>query len=298
VDADSLLEADALMRASKLFVEDRTVVATGGIVRVLNGCAISQGKVVDVLAPKRMIECFQSVEYIRGFLVGRTFWNCANSMLIVSGAFGIFRKDILIAIDGYRKTVGEDIDVVVRMHRHCIDRKIPHRIVFVPDPVCWTQVPVDYVSLLKQRNRWHRGLIDCLRYNRGMIFNPKYGYVGMVALPYYVLVEALGPLVEITGYASFVVCYFLGMANREMALIFIVLAVVWGMSLNVGAILLDNLIYRRYRRLKDLVKVSSFAFTEYLGYRQLVVVERLIATLTFFRRHWDQPTRKTMVSDE
>lgn len=294
VDADSLLEDEALMRASKLFVEDRTVVATGGIVRVLNGCVIRQGKVAEVLAPKRMIECFQSVEYIRGFLVGRTFWNTGNSTVIVSGAFGIFRKDILFAINGYRKTVGEDIDIVVRMHRHCIDQKIPHRIVFVPDPVCWTQVPADYVSLLKQRNRWHRGLIDCLRFNRGMILNPKYGYVGLMALPYFVLVEALGPLVEFLGYTSFVVFYFYGMINREMALIFIVLAIIWGMSLNVGAILLDNLIFRRYKRLKDLVKITLFAFFEYLGFRQLIVVERLFATLTFFRKDWNQPTRKTM----
>lgn len=298
VDADSLLEEDAMIRAAKLFVEDREVIATGGIVRVLNGCTIVNGKVADVLAPRKMIECFQSVEYIRGFLVGRTSWNFTNSMLIISGAFGIFRKDILLAINGYRKTVGEDMDIVVRMHRHCLEKRIPYKVVFVPDPVCWTQVPGDYWSLLKQRNRWHRGLIDCLWHSRGMTLNPRYGSIGLFAFPYYILVEALGPLIEFSGYVGFALFYLLGMINRDFALLFLLLAVVWGMSLNVGAILLDNLIYRRYKHLGDLMKMTLFAFLEYFGYRQLLVVERLVATFMLFRRDWGKPVRKAIEHEQ
>lgn len=292
VDADSLLEEDALMRAAKLFVEDREVVASGGIIRVLNGCTVANGKVTEVRAPSRLIECLQSVEYLRGFLVGRTSWNWTNSMLIISGAFGIFRKDIVLAIGGYRKTVGEDMDIVIRMHRHCADRRMPCKVVFVPDPVCWTQIPSDYRSLLQQRNRWHRGLIDSLWHNRAMMLNPRYGAVGLLAFPYFLVAEALGPLIEFTGYLSFVVFFFMGMLSRDFALLFLFLAVVWGMSLNVGAVLLDNLIYRRYKGVPDLLKISACAFLECLGYRQLLVVERLFATFMVFRRDWGKAERE------
>ena len=292
VDADSLLEEDALMRAAKLFVEDREVVASGGIIRVLNGCTVVNGKVTEVRAPSRLIECLQSVEYLRGFLVGRTSWNWTNSILIISGAFGIFRKDILLAIGGYRKTVGEDMDIVIRMHRHCSDRMMGAKVVFVPDPVCWTQVPGDYRSLLQQRNRWHRGLIDSLWHNRGMMLNPKYGSVGLLAFPYFVICEALGPLVEFFGYLSFVAFFCMGMLSRDFVLLFLFLAVVWGMSLNVSAVLLDNLIYRRYKGVSDLVKIVSSALLECLGYRQLLVVERLIASFMVFRADWGKAERE------
>lgn len=298
VDADSLLEEDALMRAAKVFVEDREVVASGGIIRVLNGCTVVNGKVTEVRAPSRLIECLQSVEYLRGFLVGRTSWNWTNSILIISGAFGIFRKDIVFAIGGYRKTVGEDMDIVVRMHRHCMDRNIPCKVVFIPDPVCWTQVPADYRSLLVQRNRWHRGLMDSLWHNRSMTLNPKYGAVGMLAFPYFIFAEALGPLIEFFGYLTFIFLFFTGLLSRDFALLFLFLAVIWGMSLNVGAILLDNLIYRRYKGLGDLLKVTLAGFLECLGYRQLLVVERLIATFTLFKRHhWGKPAREEIVHE-
>ena len=299
VDADSLLDADALMRAAKLFVEDREVVATGGIVRVLNGCRVVNGKVAEIFTPGSALETFQSVEYTRGFLTGRTAWNFANSLMVISGAFGIFRKDIVLAINGYRKTMGEDMDIVVRIHRHCLEQKVKYKIAFVPDPVCWTQVPSDWASLLRQRNRWHRGLIECLWHNRVMLFNPRYKAVGLFAFPYFLIVEALGPTIEFIGYMLFIILALLGMLNRDMSLLFIMLAVVWGMSLNLGAILLDNLIFRRYERVWDLVKLSLFAVLEYLGYRQLIVVERLFATLLYFRKdQWGKQNRKEIINEQ
>lgn len=298
MDADSLLEGDALTRASKLFVEDREVIATGGIIRVLNGCAVSGGKITSVKAPRRIIECFQSVEYVRGFLTGRTSWNFFNSLLIISGAFGVFRKDVVMAVGGYRKSVGEDMDLVVRLHRHCCKEKIAYKIHFVPDPVCWTQVPTDYRSLLKQRNRWHRGLIDSLRHSRGMIFNPRYGKVGLVGIPYFILIEALGPAIEFAGYLSFVIFFFFGYLSREYAILFLLVSILWGMWLNVGSILLDNLIFRRYHSAWDLMKLSIFGILEFIGYRQLISVERLIATFTFWKTEWGKVKRQEIDHDD
>ncbi len=292
IDADSLLEESALLRASRLFVEDKLVIATGGTVRVLNGSVVKGGRVVEIRAPKKLIETFQVIEYVRGFLSGRTAWNIFNSLLIISGAFGIFRKDMVMEIKGYRHTVGEDMDLVVRLHKHCIENKIPYRIVFTPDPVCWTQVPSDLKSLLKQRNRWHRGLIDALWYSKKMFLNPKYGWVGLLGYPYFVFVEALGPIIEFLGYFGVVLFYIFGLLNRDFALLFFLVAFGWGVLISVGSILLDNLLYRRYGSLIDILKLVLYSVFEIFGYRQLIVMERFVATFQFWYRNWGKPKRK------
>jgi cellulose synthase/poly-beta-1,6-N-acetylglucosamine synthase-like glycosyltransferase len=251
IDADSILEETALLRASRIFVEDRHVIATGGSVRVLNGSVVKDGKVVEIRSPKKWIETFQVIEYVRGFLTGRTAWNIFNSLLIISGAFGIFRKDMVMDVGGYRKTVGEDMDLVVRLHRHCIDKGIPYKILFIRDPICWTQVPSDVKSLLSQRNRWHRGLIDSLWHSRVMFLNPKYRWIGLFGFPYFFFVEALGPTVEFIGYLSVVLFYLTGLLSREFALLFFLVAFLWGSLISMGSILLDNLMYRRYGRLRE-----------------------------------------------
>jgi cellulose synthase/poly-beta-1,6-N-acetylglucosamine synthase-like glycosyltransferase len=297
IDADSLLEHDALLRASRLFVEDREVIATGGIVRVLNGCTVEEGIVNEVRAPKKSMECFQAVEYMRGFFSGRTSWNFFGSLLIISGAFGIFRKDMVMAIEGYRHTVGEDMDLVVRLHKHCKDKKIRYKIVFVPDPVCWTQVPSDIPSLLKQRNRWHRGLIDSLWFNKEMFMNPKYGTVGLIGYPYFVFVEALGPMIEFLGYFGFIIFYLFGFISRDFAFLFFAVAIVWGMWINLGSILLDNLIYLRYKGIKDILKLCMYGLMEFLGYRQLIVMERLLATFQFWKKGWGKAKRQEIKSE-
>jgi cellulose synthase/poly-beta-1,6-N-acetylglucosamine synthase-like glycosyltransferase len=297
IDADSLLEHDALLRASRLFVEDREVIATGGIVRVLNGCTVEQGVVTGVKAPKKPLECFQAVEYIRGFLSGRTSWNFFGSLLIISGAFGIFRKDMVMAIGGYRHTVGEDMDLVVRLHKHCRDTGIRYKIVFVPDPVCWTQVPDDIASLLKQRNRWHRGLIDSLWFNREMFLNTKYGTVGLVGYPYFMFVEALGPMVEFLGYFGFIIFYLFGFISRDFAFLFFVISILWGMWINFGSVLLDNLMYLRYKGTGDVLKLCFYGLIEFLGYRQLIVMERLLATFQFWKKGWGKAKRQEIKSE-
>lgn len=297
IDADSLLENDALLRAARLFVEDKEVIATGGIVRVLNGCEVEGGMVTAVQVPKKAIEAFQAVEYTRGFLSGRTGWNFLNSLLIISGAFGIFRKDMVMAIKGYRHTVGEDMDLVVRLHKYCRENNIRYKIIFVPDPVCWTQVPSDIGSLLKQRNRWHRGLIDSLWFSKEMFFNPAYGVIGLIGYPYFLFIEALGPLIEFIGYIGFILFYIFGLLNREFAILFFTIAFLWGMWINVGSILLDNFIYKRYKNLKEILRLCKFGLLEFFGYRQLIVIERLLATFQFWKKTWGKPKRQEIKSD-
>ncbi|HXE98538.1 MAG TPA: glycosyltransferase family 2 protein, partial [Dongiaceae bacterium] len=189
-------------------------------------------------------------------------------------------------------------DLVVRLHRHCHEKKIRYKVVFVPDPVCWTQVPADLESLLKQRNRWQRGLVDSLWHNRKMLFNPRYGKVGLIAFPYFLLVETLGPVVEFFGYAVFLVFFLFGSINRELIVLFFLLAIFWGIWINLGSILLDNLIYKRYRGIRDLLKLCFFGTFEFLGYRQLIVVERFIAGFFFLEKSWGKQQRQEIHDDK
>lgn len=292
IDADSLLEPDALLKASKLFIEDDELIATGGIVRVINGCRVKDGAVLEIALPKSMLEATQVLEYTRAFLSGRTGWNLLKSLLIISGAFGVFRKDVVVAVNGYRKTVGEDMDLVMRMHRHCLDNKIPYKIFFVPDPVCWTQVPYTMTMLRKQRNRWQRGLIDCMRNNRGMILNPKYGKVSLFGVSYFVFVEIIGPIVELLGYISIPIFWLLGVLNVKFLLLLITVAILWGISINIAAVLLDNFNYRRYKRNRDILRLCLLSVIEFFGYREILLLERIKATFTFRELSWGTQDRK------
>ncbi|MFN8579041.1 MAG: glycosyltransferase family 2 protein [Candidatus Sericytochromatia bacterium] len=295
IDADSLLENDSLLRAINLFLEHKEMIAVGGVVKILNGCTTEEGIVKDIKAPKNIIEAFQCIEYVRGFLSGRTTWNTlGNSLMIISGAFGIFRKDLVVNLGGYRATIGEDMDLVVRLHKHCRLNKIPYKIFSIPVPVCFTQVPSNINALIKQRNRWHRGLIDSLLHSKTIFFNPRYGSVGMLAFPYFVFIEAFGPFVEIIGYIGLVFLYIFGYLSFEFALLFFIVSILWGMLLNLSSILLDTLLYRKYADFKSIILLCIYGFLENLGYRQLLLIDRFLATFQFTRKKWDKAERKTI----
>ncbi len=296
IDADSILEEDSLLRLGQKFLLNKRLVAVGGAVRVLNGCRVENAQVREVRAPARLIECMQAAEYMRGFFVGRMGWHRVDSLLIISGAFGVFRKDLMTAVGGYRKTVGEDMDVVIRLHRHCVDHGIAYDVGFVPEPVCWTQVPSDIRSLLQQRNRWQRGLVDCLWHNRDMFMNPRYGKVGLIGFPYFFFFELLGPLVEFLGYIGFALFALLGWVNVPFATLFFLFAVLWGMWLNAAGVLIDNLVVHRYMRLRDTLKVAFWGSLEFVGFRQLVAIERMIGTFQLSRDRWGEIRRHRVES--
>lgn len=294
IDADSILEKEGLLRAVRMFVVDKKVIATGGIVRVINGSGVRDGEIVDYRSPRGIIENFQAVEYTRGFLSGRTAWNYLGSLLIISGTFSLFRKDLAMAVGGYRKTVGEDMDLVVRLHKYCREKDIPYRVLFVPDPVCYTQVPSDFKSLWKQRNRWQRGLVDSLFYSKKMLFNPHYGSVGLFGFPYFLFVEALGPVVELLGYTGVILFLGFNLLSWEFAVLFFIVAVLWAMWINLGSILVDEILYRRYSKLRDTLKLCFFGLIEMLGYRQIITLDRFLATFCFNNKKWGKAKREEL----
>ncbi len=284
IDADSILEDNALLKVVKPFLEDEDVIAVGGIVRIANGCEIEHGRVKSVRLSKKRLPKFQVVEYLRAFLSGRMGWGAINGLLIISGAFGLFRKDVILACGGYRHdTVGEDIELVARMHRYMFEHKQSHRVVFVPDPVCWTEAPEKLKVLGRQRNRWHRGLLDTLSLHGTMLFNPRYKIIGMLSVPYFFFFELLGPVFEMAGYLIVTYSFLTGFINLQSLLLFTVVAIIYGMLFSVGAVLLEEISFHRYPRARDLFTLMMFALLENLGYRQLTVLWRIKGVVDYYR---------------
>lgn len=285
VDADSLLDAEALLRASRLFIEDETVVAVGGTVRPMNGAVVREGQVVEMRLPRKWIERFQALEYARAFFTGRAGWSRFGALLIISGAFGVFRREAVMEAGGYATdTVTEDMELVMRLHQRYREARTPYRILFTPDPICWTEVPSDLRTLRQQRNRWHRGLMETLWRYRRMTLNPRYGAVGMVGMPYFWLFEALSPVIEVTGYLLLPIMFILGIAEPSFVALFVVLALLYGILLSEMAVGIETMLLSRYPRIRDRLLLFAAAFLEFLGYHQILAVERLISMFQIRRK--------------
>ncbi len=301
IDADSILEDSALLKVAKPFLEDERVIAVGGIVRIANGCEIERNRIKKVRLSKKHLPIFQVVEYFRAFLSGRMGWSAINGLLIISGAFGLFRKDVVLACGGYNHdTVGEDMELVARMHWYMRENNLPYRVVFVPDPVCWTEAPETLKMLGRQRNRWHRGLLDTLLIHGSMMFKRRFGVIGLLSIPYYLFFELLGPVIETLGYVFVVFSYFFGVVDVQVLLLFFVVAIIYGMLFSVGAVLLEEISFHRYPRARDLSKLIIFAVLENFGYRQLTVLWRIKGLWDYFRgvRTWGTMQRTGFVTTQ
>jgi cellulose synthase/poly-beta-1,6-N-acetylglucosamine synthase-like glycosyltransferase len=295
IDGDTMLDPGALSRLVWEFQAAPETVAVGGIVRIVNGSTFEDGRLVKVRTPPNLLPNLQIIEYLRAFLGGRIGWSKCGMLLIISGAFGLFRRDVCVAAGGYDPTtVGEDAELVLRLHRYQRERGKPCRITFFPDPICWTEGPEDLRTLLRQRDRWQRGLIEMIARHRKMLFRPRYGRIGCVAMPYFVVFELLGPTIECVGYTLFALAIALGVIQIQFALAFLFIALTYGLVLSFLVILMEERAFRRYPGWKDLMRMALCAVIENLGYRQLLAVVRMRAwyTLTRGNRHWGEMTRK------
>lgn len=295
IDADSILEPEALMRAALPFVENPDTLATGGIIRIVNGCTVDEGRVTKIDMPDSWLACFQVVEYLRAFLSGRVAMSAANALLIISGAFGVFRRDAVLEVGGFRHdTIGEDMEIVARLHRRWRDTNRPYRIVFQPDPVCWTEAPESRKILASQRNRWQRGTCQVLSYHLAMLANPKYGSVGLLAMPYFLIFEAVGPLIEVSGYLVTAFAVSVGMLDIVFAELVFLAAVVFGAMISLTSVMLEEISFRRYPKVRHLLLLAALGVLENFGYRQLTTYWRLRGVIDFVRKKqaWGVMTRK------
>lgn len=296
VDADSVLERDSLARVVRPFMKDPSVIATGGTVRPANGCLVQNGFLVEVSLPKSLLAKFQVVEYIRAFLFGRLGWSAVNGALVISGAFGAFRKDAVIAAGGYRAgTIGEDMELVVRLHRFMRQNQQPYRIAFVPEAICWTEAPEDIQTLRSQRIRWQRGLSESLSSNWGLMFSRNGGVAGHVAFPIMVLFEWLGPIFELSGYLFMGVTWAVGITSSKAIAAFLFVSVGLGFLFSISSLLLGEMQFHLYPKKRHLLIMSIVAGFENFGYRQINSYWRLLGLYHWLRNGeaaWGQMKRK------
>ena len=270
IDADTMLAADALSRAVLPFLEDPVTVAVGAYIAIANGCRIEHGRIAEIALPRSWFARFQIVEYMRAFLLFRLACASQNAVVIISGAFGLFRRDAVIAVGGYdRNAIGEDMDLTLRLQRHFRARREPLRITFDPNPLAWTQAPEDWQSLRSQRHRWRRGLLQALWRYRRMIGNPRFGAAGLWSLPYVAFFEGLGPIIETAGYLVTIVAALLGYLNWQYFYMMIAVSVLFGAAVTLLAVLFSDLTSRQYMRGRELVLLVVIAILESFGYRQL-----------------------------
>lgn len=283
IDGDSVLDANALLKAVRPFVRDpdRTV-AVGGSIRIANGCEVFAGRVVHADFPSRILPRIQAVEYIRSFLFDRMAWSLSGGLLIISGAFGLFDRKILIESGGFATdSLGEDMELTVRLHRRLSEADADYRVRFVPDPVCWTEAPENLKILRRQRIRWHKGLLDTLWRHRSMFFRKRFGSAGMFAMPCYVLFEVLGPILELSGLVVVPLCWIFGILAADIAMALLLLVGCMGVAFSLFAILLDDIAFRPYPSMGSLVALASAAILENFGYRQVTAWWRVRATFEF-----------------
>lgn len=295
VDADSLLEADGLLRVVQPFMEDpERVVAVGGTVRVANGCGVRAGRIRHVALPKKLLPMLQTVEYLRAFMMARLAWGRLGCLMIVSGAFGLFRRDVVIELGGYStETVGEDLELVIRLHRHAREAGRDYRIDFVPEPVCWTQVPESLGVLARQRQRWQRGALESFFIHKDMLVKRRYGRVGRLGLGHILLLDVVTPIIEVIGYILLPFFWMNGTINTEFFLAYLAMTFAFGVFISVASLILEEFERRRVPRAVDLVRLTLAAILENFGYRQLANIWRIQGHWHYLRGagHWGKQAR-------
>ncbi len=295
LDADSRIEPDALLKLSIEFLKNTDTIVAGGLVRIANGFKIRDGRVSGFSMPEKMVERFQIVEYYRSFLSGRVSWGATNSMLIVSGAFGVFKKQAVIEVGGYKtNTIGEDMEIVVRLHRYMRTHKRKYKIIFCEDSVCWTQGPMSVADIRSQRRRWQIGLFDTLISHKGLFLNPRYGMIGLMAIPYNWIFELFGAVVESLGYVIIPFSLLMGELNMFFFTMYFLLAVMLGVILSIGSLILEQYTRKSVMSAKQCLSLSLYAILENFGYRQLITVFRLEGILKYrkLRKTWGKIKRK------
>lgn len=297
IDVDCILDQVAMTTLVKPFLQatKKRVIATGGVVRVANSCEIHDGFLQSVEVPKKLIPRFQALEYIRAFLLGRMAWSYLDGLILISGAIGVFDKEIAIAAGGYDlKTVGEDMEIVVRMRKYMHKIKEPYEVAFVPDPLCWTEVPETWDALGKQRNRWTRGTIETLVKHKALFFNPRYKLIGLLSYPYWFFFEWLAPILEFIGVVLTIVLFLLGRLHTDFFLLMLVLVYSYAIFFSLLGLLAEEVSFRKYKSGKDIWRLIIAALLEPILYHPFLVIQAIMGNIDYIRgkKSWEKTKRK------
>lgn len=295
LDADSILQRDSISNIVMPFMEDDTTIAVGGSIKVANQVVLDKGQVIKVMPPKKILTIFQTIEYYRVFLTTRVWFNSFNGNLIISGAFGLFKKNAVLNVGGYdTDTVGEDMDLVVKLHSFYRKNKIKYKIKYEYKAICWSQVPEKLKDLKGQRRRWHIGLITSLNSHRYIFLNPKYGLVGIFSFLYFVVYEMFSCIIDVFGLIIISISYFSGLLNLKFLITFLFIYIFYSVIISLTAIILENYMFKYILKLSTLLKLMLFAFLESFGYRQLCSWYRITGFIGYRKRkyQWNKISRK------
>ena len=297
IDVDCVLEQDALLKMVKPFLEqkDKRVIASGGVVRIANSCVIEDGRLIKVKLAGDYLPRMQILEYIRAFILGRMAWSRLNGLMLISGAFGAFDKEIAIKCGGYNhNTVGEDMELVVRMRRYMEENKEDYIVTYVPDPLCWTEAPSTFQILGRQRNRWIRGTYETLKFHKVMFFNPKYRILGLLSYPYWFFFEMCAPVIEFFGFIFFFIFAWTGFLDWGFFLSFLLFIICFGYLYSAFAILMEVLTFNQYKRRIDILRLLLTALTEPFYYHPFVVWSAIKGYLDLIKKKkgWGEMTRQ------
>ncbi|GGD65167.1 glycosyltransferase family 2 protein [Aurantiacibacter arachoides] len=296
IDADSILESDALLRVVRPFIDQpHLTIAAGGTIRIANGCKVDSGRITDIRLPRNFLALVQIVEYLRAFLMARVGLSKMQALTVISGAFGLFRRRQVVEVGGYSHgTVGEDMELVIKLHKLMREAKRDYRIDFIAEPVCWTECPDSLAVLGRQRARWQRGALECFVKHKGMLFNPRYGRIGMIGFGHILLVDVLGPLLEVLGYILVPLLWALGLLALPWLLAFLTVTFTLGIFLSMATLVLEEIQLRRFPKARELAVLAGIAVVENFGYRQLSNIWRLQGWWQFVRKQqsWGTMVRK------
>lgn len=297
IDADSIMEPDALLKLVKPFMESKgkRVIGVGGVIRIANSCEISEGHIQKIHLPKRFLPRAQVMEYTRAFLMGRMAWSELDGLLLISGALGMFDREIVIKSGGYStKTVGEDMELVVRIRRHMADHGLDYDVVYIPDPLCWTEVPSSIKVLARQRSRWTRGTMETLYKHRKLFFNRKYKKLGLLGYPYWLAFEYLAPIVEFLGLCWFTFLVITNRLNWPFFLLLLGFVYFFAVSLSIWSVLFEEITFHKYEKRRDVLRLVATAFMEPLFYHPLVMLMNIKGNIDKIlqRNTWGKMERK------
>ena len=300
IDVDCIMDKDVLLKLAKPYLEqsDKKIIATGGVIRIANSCIIKSGKLVKVQAPENLLARVQVIEYLRAFILGRMAWSKLDGLLIISGAFGMFDRKIVINSGGYNtETVGEDMELIVRMRRYMIDRDQPYTVQYIPDPLCWTEAPESYKILGKQRSRWMRGTIETLWIHKKMMLNPKYKTLGLLSYPYWLFAEYYAPLIEVAGITISIALAILGIISWKFFFLFLFLVYAFAVMFSMMALYSEESTFQRYISIKDLRILTMVALLEPIFFHPFTVYAALKGNWEKFTGNtgWGEMTRTGFV---
>lgn len=291
IDADSVLESKSIKNIIAPFMKNKSTIAVGGNIKISNNITIKNGRITKIDSPKKLIVCFQIIEYLRSFMTNRMTWDILSMNLIISGAFGAFSKKAVIDVGGYkRNTIGEDMELVMRMHKYYLEKKEQYSISYAPDAICYTQAPDKFKGLKTQRRRWQVGLIHCMSIHKSLFLDKRW----FLAKVYFLLFEMITPIIELFGMFIMLLSFILGIINLEFLLFYYGMIIVFGVAISTASILLESYVYKDFINTKVILKLIFLSIFEAIGYRQVVSIYRISAFIGYKKnKHkWGTITRR------